>query len=161
MVANDNEQDDEVEDDESYTNGLQIFLMGFVEAEKTATRLTSDAVLDANGGKSGHSDNYDVSTDYEHVESFNEEVVGREQRRKVLDVDVIDYSPRRWVASELRRDYGERRRSSRDFGYGQQSSSKKEGRPRRITPHDRDVYSVSRGGAVPGSASLLSPRPDR
>ncbi|KAL7454820.1 hypothetical protein ACHAWC_009575 [Mediolabrus comicus] len=73
-----------------YDNGMQIFLMGFLEAGKTATQLVLDSVTDA------------VVKPFSGEERWYDEERGRE----VLDVNILDYSP----------DYGRRtqRRYSSD-----------------------------------------------
>ena len=73
-----------------YDNGMQIFLMGFLEAGKTATQLALGSVANA------------VVKPFSGEERWYDEERGRE----VLDVNILDYSP----------DYGRRtqRRYSSD-----------------------------------------------
>ena len=90
----------DIDESESYyTNGLQIFCMGFVEASKTATRLATDAIVDSVGGRKG-----------DDGRSATNVGVKRQQRRRrqsnVLDVDVIDYSPRQGLRTVVERNEG-------------------------------------------------------
>ena len=71
---------------EYYDNGAQIFLMGFLEAGKTATQLALGSVAEAVNPFSAEKRWYD-----------------EERGREVLDVNILDYSP----------DYG--RRSQRRY----------------------------------------------
>ncbi len=90
---------------EYYDNGAQIFLMGFLEAGKTAAQLALDSVGDA------------VNPFSEDEKRWYDEERGRE----VLDVNILDYSPdygrrtqRRYSSSET----GRRRRQRRNMRSG-------------------------------------------
>ena len=82
-----------------YTNGMQIFVMGFLEAGKAASRLATDAVVDAIGGMKQRRDHRDANfideiDEYDDDEPAAARGMGRRHRRRgVLDVDVLDYSP--------------------------------------------------------------------
>ena len=59
-----------------YDNGAQIFLMGFLEAGKTATQLAVDSIGDAINPFSGEQRWYD-----------------EERGQEILDVNILEYSP--------------------------------------------------------------------
>ncbi|KAL9186641.1 hypothetical protein ACHAXT_005879 [Thalassiosira profunda] len=68
-------------DGQIYDNGMQIFLMGFAEAGKTAAELALGSVADAVNPFAGRED--------EDGEWWYDEETGR----RVLDADVLDFSP--------------------------------------------------------------------
>lgn len=86
------------ESENYYTNGLQIFAMGFVEASKTATRLATDAIVDSVGGRKGDDGRSATNVGVRNIDMGEtrrrQQRRTRRRRRNVLDVDVIDYSPR-------------------------------------------------------------------
>lgn len=100
--------DDPNNRNEYYDNGAQIFLMGFLEAGKTATQLALDSVAEAVNPFSGEKRWYD-----------------EERGHEVLDVNVLDYSP----------DYGRRsqpqRRYSSESGRRRRRRRRRAGRPGR------------------------------
>ncbi|KAL7553772.1 hypothetical protein ACHAWF_017099 [Thalassiosira exigua] len=87
--------------DQIYDDGMQIFLMGFYEAGKTATQLALDKVVDSVNPFVGE----DGSGDWWHDE---------ERGRDVLDVDVLDFSPRRETEQRRRRRRGRRTEPPRE-----------------------------------------------
>ncbi len=101
---------DDEEDPRSqiYDNGLQIFLMGFYEAGKAATRLVTDAVVDAvhYGGNGASAKRWRYDDDME------EEQEGREW--EIVDANILNYSPQvRGHGSQRRR-----RQNNNDDYYG-------------------------------------------
>jgi hypothetical protein len=97
-----------------YDNGMQIFLMGFLEAGKTAAQLALDSVTDA------------VVKPFSGEERWYDEERGRE----VLDVNILDYSP----------DYGRRtqRRYSSDGAGRRRRRRSKTSRMEHGYDHDDD-----------------------
>lgn len=84
---------DEMPEDSTYNNGLQIFLMGFIEAGKTAAELAVDAAKNV------------ISAPFSDDTWYNEEL-----GRDVVDVRVGDYRRGYWYDE---RDTLPRRRSRR------------------------------------------------
>jgi len=98
-----------------YDNGAQIFLMGFLEAGKTAAQLAFGSVAEA-------------------VNPFSEEKrwYDEERGREVLDVNILDYSP----------DY-EQRSQRRYSGETGRARRRRRRRPVRPGRNYRDVDSVA------------------
>jgi len=114
-----------------YDNGMQIFLMGFWEAGKTATQLAVDAAADAiNPFSRGREDNEDGEWWYDE-----------ERGREVLDVDILDYSPRRVGQPERRR--GPRRSRVDGTWEPDVSTQRRERRKRGGARHRRPIYRAS------------------
>ena len=70
---------DQSSQDTAYNNGLQIFLMGFMEAGKTAAELAVDAAKNT------------ISAPFSDDTWYNEEL-----GRDVVDANVVDYRRRYW-----------------------------------------------------------------
>ncbi len=104
-----------------YDNGMQIFLMGFLEAGKTATQLALGSVADA------------VVKPFSGEERWYDEERGRD----VLDVNILDYSP----------DYGrrtQRRYLSDGVGRRRRRRSKTSRMEHRYHDGDDDIVRVTR-----------------
>jgi len=120
----------------TYDNGLQIFLMGFYEAGKTGVQLGLDAVNP-------------FSSDNEDGEWWYDEEEGRD----VLDVSILDYSPHNERGGESvrvrgsRRNRRRRRKQQRAYSAtGRRSSPRGERRQQYDTTPRRQTYDVSPRG---------------
>jgi hypothetical protein len=91
----DSEQGNEDPRNLVYDNGLQIFLMGFYEASKTATRLVTDEVVDAVlDGTNSAAASFVSGRDrwrYDNDDGMGEEREG--QRWQAEDANILGYSP--------------------------------------------------------------------
>jgi len=125
----------------TYDNGLQIFLMGFYEAGKTGVQLGLDAVNP-------------FSSDNENGEWWYDEEEGDEEEgRDVLDVSILDYSPHNERGGESvrvrgsRRNRRRRRKQQRAYSAtGRRSSPRGERRQQYDTTPRRQTYDVSPRG---------------
>jgi hypothetical protein len=152
---------------EYYDNGAQIFLMGFLEAGKTAAQLALSSVAEA-------------------VNPFSEEKrwYDEERGREILDVSILDYSPdygrrtQRRYSSETGRRPRRRREMSSGRSYGdsdrigsyipprrrrvieRQHASNDDGRQSKDYPEQPDSFSVARDNSSSASDSdggVISP----
>lgn len=130
--------DDPIKRNEYYDNGAQIFLMGFLEAGKTAAQLALDSVAEAVNPFSGEKRWYD-----------------EERGREVLDVNILDYSPDYGRRSQPQRRYssesGRRRRRRRRAG--------RPGRSYRVMAND--IPSQRRQSVERQPPSNVAERPQR
>jgi len=125
----------------TYDNGLQIFLMGFYEAGKTGVQLGLDAINP-------------FSSDNENGEWWYDEEEGDEEEgRDVLDVSILDYSPHNERGGESvrvrgsRRNRRRRRKQQRAYSAtGRRSSPRGERRQQYDTTPRRQTYDVSPRG---------------
>jgi hypothetical protein len=130
-----------------YINGLQIFGMGIVDASsRTASRLVSDAIVDYPVVGRGSSRSVD---DMDGPRGQRRQQYRPRQRRRhvVLDVDVINYSPRQRFVSDERNEgrevndaHGERRNKR------QESEDINEPSPRKVNvDHYQAILSSHEG----------------
>ena len=112
--------DEENKRNEYYDNGAQIFLMGFLEAGKTATQLALGSVAEAVNPFSGEKRWYD-----------------EENGRDVLDVNILDYSPHYGRRSTRRHSSETGRRRRRRKGQPGRRYHDTESMASNITPRRR------------------------
>jgi len=121
----------------TYDNGLQIFLMGFYEAGKTGVQLGLDAI-----------NPFSSSSDDENGEWWYDEEEGKD----ILDVSILDYSPHYERGGENDRVHGSRRnrrRRGQQQAYsatGRRSNPRGERREQYDTNPRRQRYTVSTRG---------------
>ena len=131
-----------------YDNGIQIFIMGFYEAGKTATQLALDAILDP----------FINNDDDEQQQWWYDE----ERDREVLDVSILDYSPhderggrrREYDDNRSRRTKQNTRRKRRQGGYSKQNvPSRRASSPMTGRRRSSSAYYGKRGDERQGTAA--------
>ena len=141
--------------DQIYDNGIQILVMGFVEAGKTATQLAVDKVVDTVNPFARESRERDDDDDDSDSSWWYDE----ENGRNVLDVDVLEYSPqqRRY---ERRSRRGRGRRSNEYDEYGRRQEKDGRGGRRRRGRVGYDAYYAQSRGYDDRSSYHQSNEPD-